>query len=178
MDVFGSKADLLEAYVRPGSWNAAPTGYKKEYVVINTELSRFTTMNGEKSVFVAALDKPLKNVVKTDLIQYSINEAVGSSYIYCVESRALGNNMTTYLPERGAYGCWRIVNNVGQNNNPPSILTTLSRVDTYFEAPRDITEIDVRITNIANGVPGTLNAVLLVIEVIRVALEPAAQTLP
>jgi len=142
--------------------------YKKEYVFISTASSKFSSFRSPTD-FVVSLDRPLNKVVKTDLVQYAFESELGSARPVCVQSRALGNDMIT---AGSSPAFWRLLNYATISTNA---LVNLSRVDTYFDAPRDIREIDIRITD-DMGIPVTLPSVMMVIEVIRVVSEPAAQT--
>lgn len=165
--MFSSTADLLQGYLNPSS-HLAPVAYKKEYVFISTASSKFSSFKSE-SDFVVSLDRPLNKVVKTDLVQYSFESEVSTLAPVCVQSRALGNDMIT---SGSSPSFWRLLNNATVSTNS---LVSLSRVDNYFDAPRDIREIDIRITNDL-GTPVVLGSVMMVIEIIRVVSEPAAQT--
>jgi hypothetical protein len=165
MDIFATKADLLNAYLHPSPANSAPMTYKKEYIFISTATSTFNRFNGIND-FTLSLNRPLRNVVKTDLVQYKV--AAGAGTYLCIQSSALGNNMLT---SGTSPAFWRVIETTGS-----SPLTNLSRVDTFFDAPRDLYDIDIRITD-ESGSPAAIASAMLVVEIVRVVIDSAGQTL-
>ncbi len=69
---------------------------------------------------------------------------------------------------------WRVIETIGSGSS--ATIITLSRVDTFFDAPRDLFDIDIRFTT-ETGAPASVYSAMLVVEIVRAVQEPSAQTL-
>ena len=122
---------------------------RKEYIVVN----------GTSASFTVNLSRPLEDVVKTDLMSTRINAPSFSDSIVLVGSMNLGNSIRT-TDDKHVY--WRIATNPSPSST--SFVSYLSRVDTYFESPRTIRDIDISLYNPNGTLLTGVTSVFLVIE--------------
>jgi len=123
---------------------------RKEYIVVN----------GTSASFTVNLARPLEDVVKTDLVSTRINASSGfSDSIVLLGSMNLGNSIRT-TDNKNVY--WRIATNPSPSST--SFVSYLSRVDTYFESPRTIRDIDITLYNPNGTLLTGVTSVSLVIE--------------
>jgi len=125
---------------------------RKEYIVVN----------GTSASFTVILAKPLEDVVKTDLVSTRINAPSFSDSIVLIGSMNLGNSIRT-TDNKNVY--WRIATNPSPSST--SFVSYLSRVDTYFESPRTIRDIDITLYNPNGTLLTGVTSVSLVIEFVR-----------
>ena len=122
---------------------------RKEYIVVN----------GTSASFTVNLARPLEDVVKTDLVSTRINAPSFSDSIVLIGSMNLGNSIRT-TADKHVY--WRIATNPSPSST--SFVSYLSRVDTYFESPRTIRDIDISLYNPNGTLLTGVTSVSLVIE--------------
>ena len=122
---------------------------RKEYIVVN----------GTSASFTVNLARPLEDVVKTDLVSTRVNASSFSDSIVLIGSMNLGNVMRT-TDDKNVY--WRMATNPSPSST--SFVSYLSRVDTYFESPRTIRNIDITLYNPNGTLLTGVNSVSLVIE--------------
>lgn len=123
--------------------------FRKEYIVVN----------GTSASFTVNLAKPLEDVVKTDLVSTRINAPSFSDSIVLIGSMNLGNSIRT-TDYKNVY--WRMTTNPSPSST--SFVSYLSRVDTYFESPRTIRDIDISLYNPNGTLLTGVTSVSLVIE--------------
>ena len=122
---------------------------RKEYIVVN----------GSSASFTVNLARPLEDVVKTDLVTARFQSAQGFvDSVALIGSMNLGNAIRT-TNDKHVY--WRVATTANQSTT--SFVSYLSRVDTYFESPRTIREIDISLYD-TNGVllVGVYNVSLII----------------
>ncbi len=137
---------------------------RKEYVLISSDDR--DAQSKSASDFNIHLLVPLQNVIRTDLVEVfmtaidlSANNITRAGFFF-IQSRALGTDIVTAGANNGF---WRMVlfdanAGVSQMNN---------RVDRYFECPRDIQDIDIRLL-LSNRTPLSTNGTFqFLLEVIR-----------
>ena len=122
---------------------------RKEYIVVN----------GTSASFTVNLARPLEDVVKTDLVSTRINAPSFSDSIVFIGSMNLGNSIRT-TDDKNVY--WRMATNPSPSST--SFVSYLSRVDTYFESPRTIRDIDITLYNPNGTLLTGVTSVSLVIE--------------
>jgi len=126
---------------------------RKEYIVVN----------GNSANFTVNLARPYENVVKTDLVSIKINGSRGFyDDIVLIGSMNLGNAIRT-PDDKNVY--WRVATR--NSSSSSSFVSYLSRVDTYFESPRTIRDIDISLFTPSGSLIDNLNYVSLVIEIER-----------
>ena len=131
-----------------------PSTIVKEYIVLK----------GTSASFTQHLTKPLNDVIKTDLVSITLGTTYTSTIpIIFIQSVNLGGAIQT--PDNSK-SYWRIA-------APPSTtsgggFTVLNqRVDTYLDAQRSITDIDITLLDNNNNLLSGITSAVIVVEVER-----------
>ena len=113
-----------------------PSAIVKEYVVLQ----------GTSASFTQHLTKPLNDVIKTDLVSITVNTS--NVPIIFIQSVNLGGAIQT--PDNSK-SYWRIA--APPPSSPAGATTTVlnQRVDTYLDAQRNITDIDITLLDSNNS---------------------------
>jgi hypothetical protein len=134
-----------------------------------TVVKEYIVLTGNSASFTQNLMKPLKDVIKTDLVSITLTSAAESppTQVF-IQSISLGgaihtpDNMTEY---------WRMVPATlvfGQSQySSQTFSVSQSRVDAYLESPKTLREIDITLTDYTAALFPGITYVSLLIEVER-----------
>ena len=128
-----------------------PSTIVKEYIVLN----------GTSASFTQHLTKPLNDVIKTDLVSITVNTS--NVPIIFIQSVNLGGAIQS--PDNSK-SYWRIA---APPSSPAGATTTVlnQRVDTYLDAQRNITDIDITLLDSNNSLLTGFTSAVIVVEVER-----------
>jgi hypothetical protein len=130
-----------------------PSTIVKEYIVLK----------GTSASFTQHLTKPLNDVIKTDLVSITIGPTYTITYpIIFIQSVNLGGAIQT--PDNSK-SYWRIAAPPSSSGAGFTVLN--QRVDTYLDAQRNITDIDITLLDSNNNLLLAVTSVVIVVEVER-----------
>jgi len=114
---------------------------KKDYVLVSSDTAKALDPTATPTSFTLHLVKPLKNVIKTDLVLFSLEKSSTLPAYLLLQSANLGGDISTAT---NTLSYWRLL--------PLKLNTTVdtgvyqfanSRVDGYLDFPRTIQDIDI-----------------------------------
>ena len=136
----------------------------KEYVLIDSNDRTDEAASTDK--FTVHLFKPLKDVIKTDLVMFNFMGANGDPLedvpFFVIQSRELGTPIRT---ASNTFGYWRLV--PGPATTTALYATSFNtRVDPYLDTSRTIQDIDITLLN-PDGTSPVLGRVTILVEIER-----------
>lgn len=115
---------------------------KKDYVLVSSDTAKALDPSATATKFTLHLTKPLKDVIKTDLVLFSLDNSANLATLpafLLVQSANLGGDISTAT---NTLSYWRLLPlKLGTHTDVYQFAN--SRVDGYLEHPRTIQDIDI-----------------------------------
>lgn len=136
-----------------------PSTVQKEYILLT----------GSSASFTQHLVKPLKDVIKTDLVSITLTTtAVSPPTQVFIQSINLGGAIHTPDNTREYWRMVPLTLALAQSQyNSQSFSVSQSRVDTYLDSPRTLLDIDITLTDFNNALFPSVTYVSILVEVER-----------
>jgi hypothetical protein len=114
---------------------------KKDYVLVSSDTAKALDPTASPTQFTLHLIKPLKDVIKTDLVMFSLDNSNLSELpaFLLVQSTNLGGDVTTAT---NTLSYWRLLP-LKLNSQSGVYQFANARVDGYLDYPRTIQDIDI-----------------------------------